>query len=307
MKTKFTLLLLGTFIISLVHSATIVVTVTNNQFTPANITNVRVGDIVRFNFQVGFHNATSNDVANALPAGASPINSGNPASNVRTYDYTATVPGVYKYICDVHADAASFTGMVGQFTVQSALPATLKQFNVAFNNKKPEISWTTLTELNVSHFSVRTSVDGVNFAEIAKVAAAGNSVTERSYAYSDASVLSARYVYYMLAIVDKDGQEKFSDMKVYRNNLATQVLIARMNPNPVPRNGQLMLQFNAEKQGQMLTRVYDAAGKFVMQAKMSAFPGLNNGHLHAGELPSGTYTAEFLLDGVKETRKLIVQ
>ncbi len=183
MKLFYTLTTFCTFILFGAKAGVFTVQVTNNQFTPAHIPNATVGDVIRFEFVSGFHNATSVGVASAIPLGASALNSGTPSgTNPRTYNYTITVQGTYKYICEVHADPASFTGMVGTFTAGAALPATLKEFRLfTTTNKKPSFSWTTLTELNVSHFSLKKSTDGITYAEVAKVGAAGNSTIEQSY------------------------------------------------------------------------------------------------------------------------------
>ena len=68
-----------------------------------------------------------------------------------------------------------------------------------------------------------------------------------------------------------------------------------------------MFQFNADRTGQLSAKVYDGHGKLVMDQTMSAFVGINNGHLHMGGLPKGAYSINFVLDGVKDTRTVIVQ
>ena len=309
MKKHYFFLFLVLFFAVVLKANIITVTVSNFQFSPANIPNVVVGDIIRFEFTQGFHNATSNDVPGGLPAGSAAINSGAPSGvNPRTYDYTVTTVGEYKYICEAHADAVSFTGMVGTFTASAALPATLKSFNmITAANKKPLFSWSTLTEENVSHFSLRCSYDGFKYNEVGNVKATGNSQSERSYSYADNAVPAKyKYIYYMLATVDKDGKEKLSKVIVFKNPVAVKALITQIGPNPIKRPGQLMVQFNSEKAGKMITRVIDANGKIAYQANMAAFPGLNNGHIHVCDLNAGTYTVQFTLDGIKENKKIVV-
>ncbi len=52
----------------------------NFQFSPSNIPNVLVGDVIQFNFSPGnFHNVTTNPMG-SVPAGAAAINSGSPGS-----------------------------------------------------------------------------------------------------------------------------------------------------------------------------------------------------------------------------------
>jgi plastocyanin len=308
MKKMYTTLLLVFAIITFTNAATVVITVTSNQFSPANPT-VVVGDIVRFSFQSGFHNASSLTVSNAVPAGAAAINSGSPSgTNPRTYDYTVTVAGSYKYICDVHADGPSFTGMVATFTATPALPVVFKDFLITANaEKKPAINWSTLTEQNVSHFVIRRSYDGFKFEEIATVNAAGNSTIEKNYSLIDNSVSAKnKYVYYAITVVDKDGKITYSPTKSYKNPIAVAKLIMSVSPNPISRRGQLMIQFNAEKDGELQVKIYNSNGRLVATNKMSAYTGLNNGHVHVCELSAGTYSLQFTLDGVKETKRVVV-
>lgn len=282
--------------------------VTSNQFTPFNIPNVVVGDTVRFHFTQGFHNAISTGIVNGIPAGAAEINSGNPAANIRTYDYVVTVAGDYKYICEVHGTAQPFSDMRGTFTAtESSLPATIKSFNLATIKNKPFFTWVTLMEENVSHFSIRSSFDAVQYQEVGRVSASVNAAGEHSYSFTDNEVPNKyKYIYYMLAVVDKDGKEKLSQVKVFRNPISAPKLITEIGPNPIKRPGQLMIRFNADKEGKILARVFDIDGKLVLETSMSAFPGLNSGHVHICDLNAGTYNIQFILDGIKETKKVVV-
>lgn len=294
----------------LITSATVyTVSVTSNQFSPANIPNVQVGDIVRFSFESGFHNASSLGVSGGVPVGAADLYSGDPAAESRIYDYNVTTAGTYKYICDVHGDASSFTGMVGTFTASAAVPATLKEFKIATdNNKHALLSWKTVSELNVAYFSVRMSTNGFTYDEVARVTASGNSAAENSYTFTHTKVPAKfKYVYYVLATVDKDGKEKISEVRSFKNLLTTAELVTSVSPNPISRPGQLMIQFNADKTSELVAKVYDANGRLAAETKMSAFPGLNNGHIHVCNLSAGTYTIKFNLDGITQSKKILVQ
>ena len=297
---------------TLSKAAIVVISVTSNQFTPANVT-VTVGDVVRFSFQQGYHNATSANVANGVPSGAADINSGSASSvNPRTYDYTVTTIGNYNYICEIHANPAGggiFTGMVAAFTATAPLPVLLKDFSVAVNpEKKPSITWSTVTEQNVADFTVRRSSDGFKFQDIGKVVAIGNSTTQQDYSLIDNTLSQKdKYVYYALAITDKDGKQTLSPTKNYKNPTSTAKIVMSISPNPISRPGHLMIQFNAEKTGDLFVKVYNNAGQMVQETKMSAFEGLNNGHVHVCDLSAGIYTLQFTLDGVKESKRIVVQ
>ena len=301
---KFYLLLLLTAFCSVSKSAIHSVTVSNFQFNPSNLGTIQVGDTVRYQFTQGFHNASSVNVTNGVPAGAAQINSGDPSgANPRTYDYTVTVAGTYNYVCDVHSS------MVGSFTAVGSLPAILKSFNLTSTSaKKPLFSWVTVSEENVSHFTIRRSYDGNKYSDAGRVAATGNSSVERLYSYTDNTLNNFyKYIYYTLALVDKDGKEKLSKVLMFKNLDATSKLITLIGPNPIKRPTEMMIQYNAEKEGKMVAKIFDLSGKMVLQLQMSAFPGLNNAHLHVCDLSAGLYNVQFSYNGIKENKRIIIQ
>ncbi len=294
---KKTILLLFYFLPFHSEATTWQVTVQDFQFSPSSL-NVVVGDVIHWVWVSGFHTTTSS----AVPSGAGswdyPIDAGN-----TTYDYTVTKPGTYSYVCSFHE---SF-GMVASFTATGVTPVTLSAFSISTQNKKPILTWTTETELNVDYFSIRKSENGRDFTEIAKVPAAGNSVTEKNYTYLDNQLSTGiSYVYYTLASVDKDGNTQLSPIKIYENKMAVAKLIISLSPNPVGRMGHLMLQFNAAKAGNMIASLSDMQGRIVLKTSLSADRGVNNGHIHLGGIPAGIYTISFNLDGITEAYKVEV-
>ncbi len=290
------------------NATTFIVAVTNFQFSPANIPNVVVGDVIQFNFLPGnFHNATSTPLG-LVPAGAANIFSGTPGSVTTSYSYTVTTAGSYRYYCQVHS-ADGLTGMVGTFTASGVAPVTLKSFDIINSGGVITAIWQTATEQNVAYFSLEKSTDGKNYTESGRVTAIGNSNIPQSYSYKDVKPdMNARYVYYMLKTVDVDGKYSLSNVKLVRNAQAAIKLITQIGPNPVSREiGHLMFQFNSDKDGKMKALVRDASGKNVMDIDLTAHRGVNNGHIHMGSLPAGMYTITFSLDGLKETKNVLVE
>jgi plastocyanin len=290
------------------HATTFIVTVSNNQFSPANIPNVVVGDVLQFNFApVNLHNVVTNPLG-SVPSGAADMNSGSAGSVTTSYSYTVTVAGNYRYYCEVHS-SDGVTGMVGTFTASAVVPVQLKNFDVAYSNRTVIASWQTATEQNLSYFSLEKSTDGKNYKEAGRVTATGEGGTQQSYTYRDDRLdMNAKYIYYMLRMVDKDGSYELSPVKLVRNEQAVNKLITQIGPNPVSRAvGHLMLQFNADKDTEMKVLVIDAGGKIVMNLDMTANKGINNGHIHMADLPAGVYTIIFSMDGIKEIHKTVVR
>lgn len=303
---KTLLLCLAFLFIFLSSKATIdTVKVSNYQFTPASM-DVIVGDTIRWLWVSGGHTTTCDPTApnttNSLPEGAatwnSPINVTSP-----TFDYKVTKAGTYNYWCIPHAP-----DMAGSFIASDVLPVTLTSFQLSnVNNSNVSLNWKTATEENTDYFSIRRSLNGSEFTEIARVPAAGNSGTESSYSFTDDKISSHQeFYYYNIAIVDKDGKRIFSDTKLFKNNLTTLKLITSLSPNPVS-GGHLMMTFNAEKEGKMNVKVINTEGKMLINTTMQAYPGVNNGHLHLGNLSAGNYSVVCILNGTKETHQIAVR
>jgi len=286
------------FSLLLANAETKIVEVKNFQFKPA-VTNAVVGDVIQFVWKSGGHTATSTSV----PAGAATwdaiVDEGH-----QVFEYTLTTTGTYEYWCTPHKP-----DMAGTLIVTGAMPVVLAYLNVNTSaSKKALLSWKTMSEQNTASFIIKRSTDGNNFTEIARVNAAGNSNIEKSYSYTDNTISNAsKYYYYMLQIADKDDRFTLSDIKLFRNYSAVPKLITSLSPNPISKPGHLQLQFNADKTGTMQVKLFDSNGKLTKQTEMSADIGLNNGHFHLGNIPAGVYTIVFTMDGIKETKSIVVQ
>ena len=287
------------FVTSL-NAATITIHVANFKFTPKTV-NAVVGDVIQWVWDNGDHTTTSKTIPVGAAAWDAPMNT----TDHPTFSYTITVQGTYNYKCTPH----EAFGMVGTITATGSLPVILSYLNISSTaGNKALLTWKTLTEQNTASFIIKRSIDGDNFTEIARVNAAGNSNTERTYNYTDNNIGTANsYYYYMLEIADKDDRRTLSDIKIFKNNAAVRKLILSLSPNPISSPGHLMLQFNADKAGNMHVQLFDTNGRLIKETDMGADEGINNGHFHLGNLPAGVYKIVFTLDGLKETKTIVVQ
>lgn len=97
-----------------------------------------------------------------------------------------------------------------------------------------------------------------------------------------------------------------SPIKIYKNKNALRKLIISLSPNPVSGDmPHLMLQFNADKKGVMIAKLVDMQGKLILNTELSAEQGVNNGHIHLGDVPAGIYTMYFTLDGISESYRVV--
>jgi len=292
---KFLLLLFALFIINLLHATTYEVKVSDFQFSPTSI-NATVGDTIQWTWVSGFHTTTSTSVPSDADAWDAQMTSSD-----KSFMYKLTVEGTYSYVCSIHPN------MVRTINVSGILPVTLSAFSITATGKDASILWRTANEQNVAFYAIKRSNDGTNFTEIGHVQAT-NSSDMHTYSFIDKTVSSgAKYLYYYIDVVDKDGSHTSSAIQSFKNILAKTGLLRQVMPNPANGTDHLMLQFYADKPGKMLTQLYDAKGTLVRQAEMAATTGINNAHFHTGALAAGTYVLRCTMDGKKETRQIVVQ
>lgn len=285
---------------------TIIITVANFQFSPSAV-NATVGDVIKFEWSSGNHTTTCGNSLDgtSLPPGAdewdSPINSASPA-----FTYTLVVEGTYTYGCIFHSFAGA--GMIGTINVSAAVPVTFGDFTATAANRRASLNWTTLTEENTSHFSVKKSTDGIHFTKVADIPAAGYSNSLKTYSYSDdISRDRYRFLFYEIATVDLDNKQSLSSIKTVRSDLDNNDLIVNIGSNPIVRPQLMKVFFNADGRGSMAVKIYSMSGKLVLKDKMETFYGLNDSHLHVCDLPAGEYVVMFDLNGKKESRKIVIK
>ena len=129
-------------------ATTHVVSVSSNQFTPANL-NVVVGDVIRWQWSSGFHNSASLSVPQGANDWLSPYLSGTGDF----YEYTVAIAGFYEYYCEVHG-----VGMSGSFTASGAMPVTLGAFLVSERSNKPSLNSTDLAKASFEKNIVSSSL-----------------------------------------------------------------------------------------------------------------------------------------------------
>ncbi|TMI71920.1 MAG: T9SS type A sorting domain-containing protein [Bacteroidetes bacterium] len=152
------------------------------------------------------------------------------------------------------ANVSSFTVKMGAVTIASpsvdrqfslymkgfnyanaiSLPVKLVSFTATLNNNnKVDLNWVTASEINVSHFDVERSTDGVNFNQVAMVFAYGNTTENKTYSIvNDISDVKTGIVYYRLRSVDIDGKSLYSQIRIIRPGKQSDLLNLVMYPNP---------------------------------------------------------------------------
>lgn len=115
----------------------------------------------------------------------------------------------------------------------ATLPVKLQSFTASFDNKNVNLSWTSATEVDFSHYVVERSTDGKNYSDVALVFAYGNTASPENYQYKDANVTSASgIIYYRLRLVEQSNEISYSSVRVIKLNKEQNAVQLITYPNP---------------------------------------------------------------------------
>ena len=189
------------------------------------------------------------------------------------------------------ADKSGITSF-SPFTIKStnsSLPVELISFqaNCAGNNEV-DVTWSTASEHNTSHFVVEKSRDGVNWITLNTLGAAGNSTTVMEYALTDNNEVSGT-TYYRLTQFDNDGaSETFNIASV--NCGAQQTITSNLITYPNPSNGSFYLDFYTQDlTGPSSISLFDSRGVIIYRQDVLVEKGSNVFHIEDLESAPGMY------------------
>jgi hypothetical protein len=180
------------------------------------------------------------------------------------------------------------------------LPVELLTFNATKARRNVDVSWSTASEKNSSHFMVERSSDGMTFETVsAKIKSAGNSNTLQSYTFTDinAAEFANRnndVIYYRLKQVDIDGTYEYSDLVAVVFNEDIEIVTGAL-PNPFTEK---LLAVVSTKTGCIAEiRLTDAMGKTIQSFNVFCNAGDNKIEIPGVEqLYSGVYFLSITLD-----------
>ncbi|SKC14091.1 RCC1 domain-containing protein [Dyadobacter psychrophilus] len=190
----------------------------------------------------------------------------------------------------------------GGFFVKSTdvlLPVHLQVFEARQSESEAKLNWQTSVEYNASHFEVQRSANSVNFETIGRVMAAGTTIQQHLYSYTDRSFSNMHGdVYYRLRMVDLDSTFAFSRIVVVVPDPQF-----NMYPNPAPIGTMITVEAKTAISG---LSVYDIVGRNLhnIWIQKQADTRLT---IRLTGLSKGLYFIRFQAGGQRHVRTLSVQ
>lgn len=231
---------------------------------------------------------------------------GSPGSSTPVYSYPARF-GTMFFSGYSPAEYNGFNGKLDEFRIYNraltaaeilalssiTLPVKLTSFTAVNNNNTIGLNWKTAFEQNSSHFIIQRSVDAVNFTDVARVTAAGNSNSPLAYSYNDiltASIQIHKTIFYRLQSFDTDG--KYTNSHVVAMNLDKTDIQLSVFPNPA--KDILQVQTGVGLKGNTSLIISDAAGRQVYKKEVVLLQGSNTLPVNISMLSAGIYTVRLI-------------
>ena len=192
--------------------------------------------------------------------------------------FTATKNDVTSFVVKYGTITTNRSAATRQFSLYmkgftyppSTLPVSLTAFSASLNNNKVDLTWSTASEINVSHFVVEKSTDGTNYNDAGIVFAYGTATGKADYKLSDNIANDqAKIIYYRLRSVDIDGKGQLSATRIIRRNNQEENKITILTyPNPVSNELRITVPANWQNK-KAVYEVFNANGQIAKRREAS--------------------------------------
>ncbi|MFP5039847.1 SBBP repeat-containing protein [Parasediminibacterium sp. JCM 36343] len=177
-------------------------------------------------------------------------------------------------------------GFIFEFTdTTTLLPVDIVSVKAYPKATVVSIEWSVQNEINIDHYEVEKSNDGIAFGEINSIKAF-NTANAFTYTSIDANPFDGA-TYYRIKIVSKEGNLKYTPIVVVNASKAASVV--RAYPNPIT-HGNLYLQLSNMEKGNYSLQLFNTLGQSILtQAIVHEGGSSNRNIVLPGKLTSGNY------------------
>lgn len=235
-----------------------------------------------------------------VPAGGDPFNF-EPAMNVSSGD---------AYIIMMSNWSSAYTNVplaFGGTADISCNPLPVEMINFEGESKAilNELTWSTLSEVNCSHFEIERSEEGMIFTKIGKVDGAGTTLEQSDYRFHDTEV-EAKMYYYRLKQVDFNGAYEYSDILALATELEGMYAIVSAYPNPT--KDVFNIQLYSMNDCSIDVRVTTTNGKEVYSREAMVNKGNGKITIDVNQFERGIYFVELFseMNNTIEMVKMVV-
>jgi hypothetical protein len=207
------------------------------------------------------------------------------------------------------------SGAINDFNQDcGAFPVVLEDFQASVESPgEVQLTWRTASESNSHEFVIERATiapnescflgkcsNTIDFKQIARIPAAGNSTTPRNYQFMDRAVPSGMN-YYRLRMEDADGSVAIS--YIIEVLMVQGKSILEVYPNPT--NDILHIRIFEEHAAEAQLSMYDISGREIWKHNISVSEGLAEMNVQVCGFAAGVYIIVYKQGDQKQTKKVI--
>ena len=164
----------------------------------------------------------------------------------------------------------------------------LEYFAATSLNGSVNVSWVTLSEVNVDYFTVERSVDGSEFVPVYKINGKGTAGGKSSYHFEDAAQAAVDCQYRLSQTTHNNHTETFPAVRLKQLEKASETRVISVQPNPV--GDHFTIKCIVSEPGIIDITLTDISGNVVRKETAVASEGMNIITVNnLTVIPKGTY------------------
>jgi hypothetical protein len=205
------------------------------------------------------------------------------------------------YAGSLSAGAPTMITDQNRFMIQAevsttALPVSLASFTATSKGTYNSLNWKVANEEGLDYYSIERSERGSGFKEIGQSMAKGIS----DYEFIDENPLKGMN-YYRLRMVDADGREKYSEIRMVRNDRMNMSFV--IYPNPVRQ--KLNIRYDSNEDGAGTITLLNAMGVRLGQYNILVNKGGGQWQTDLSKLAAGIYYVRMDTGGASRIERLV--
>ena len=169
----------------------------------------------------------------------------------------------------------------------TSLPVELSAFKAHSVRKGVELLWQTTSEIDNAGFEVERSENAKDFKTLAFIEGNGSSLEKQDYTFYDENLVAGQLYYYRLKQIDFNGNFEYSEVITATVETSDKTAV-KLTPNPIA-NGFTQLNYTTPNAGKLSLRVFDVAGKELLNRMSGVDAGTNNIDLDLSTFAKGIY------------------
>ena len=221
--------------------------------------------------------------------------------------HVSTINGNISSIPGLNSINDNFGGcLTAPSTILSpTLPIKLSEFSARYEKSNVLLNWESSLETDFSHFVIESSTDGIVFSSVAVVFGSATNGAGAMYSYKDRSVAGRQgIVYYRLKMVDIDGKEYYSAVRVIMLGEAKSPISITSYPNPVSNDLRISIPLNWQGK-KTVYEILNVSGQ--VARKIETGSSSQTETINVSNMAPGFYIVRVTCDGQTAQQKIVKQ